>query len=321
MLTGNTTHTLKSFVSKDKTVLTHTVQVIARNSPHKGRNITVFTVQAIETLICVYASAVANSALRQNQLHIGRRCIALMKALMHTVLEVAIKEACGLRPQIQKTMQKNFVDAVAIIQENGFVGSVQGNLATKKDIATFLQVPISTVASFLRKYKDRIAAIPLSKQQISSVSSRASRMFAYQLEDVAKIVFAMDTAKGLELKRQAFGEIGAFASFQSKEETQWRELLESMLAGFDLHTNYQIGKYRVDFYAEKLNLVLECNGYAHRYYDPVKEAQREQYILEKGFALVRFHHQVKPDVLVNGILHAKPGQSIHLYDEKCLRTK
>jgi very-short-patch-repair endonuclease len=51
---------------------------------------------------------------------------------------------------------------------------------------------------------------------------------------------------------------------------QWQQVLAKVFEGFDLHFNYPIGPYKVDFFVAKLMLVLECNGYCHRYYDPKK---------------------------------------------------
>jgi len=38
--------------------------------------------------------------------------------------EVAIKQACGLSPDIQQTAQKNYIDAVKLIKDFGFTCSV-----------------------------------------------------------------------------------------------------------------------------------------------------------------------------------------------------
>ena len=59
--------TLKPFVDEGLIVKTNLIEVVAENSPHKGRNITVYTAATIEGLISVYASALANRALRENQ--------------------------------------------------------------------------------------------------------------------------------------------------------------------------------------------------------------------------------------------------------------
>ncbi|MDM8559826.1 hypothetical protein [Candidatus Parabeggiatoa sp. HSG14] len=60
-------------------------------------------------------------------------------------------------------------------------------------------------------------------------------------------------------------------------------------------------------------LVLECNGYCHHYYDDKQEKAREKLITQK-YSLVHFHHKVSLETLVNGILQAKSGAVIRLYD-------
>ncbi|KOR32105.1 hypothetical protein TI05_09360 [Achromatium sp. WMS3] len=83
--------------------------------------------------------------------------------------------------------------------------------------------------------------------------------------------------------------------------------------GHNLNCNYKLGPYQVDFFVAKLLLVLECNGYCHRHYDPVQEKKREAFITKK-YGLVRFHHTIDLETLVNGILQAQPGKVIQLYD-------
>jgi hypothetical protein len=60
-------------------------------------------------------------------------------------------------------------------------------------------------------------------------------------------------------------------------------------------------------------LVLECNGYCHRFYDEKEEKVREKLVTQK-YSLVRFHHKINLETLFNGILQAKPGKMVKLYD-------
>jgi len=138
-------------------------------------------------------------------------------------------------------------------------------------------------------------------------------MNGYHLDDVTKIALGMDSVIGIELKKQVFGQIGSFAKPETSTEVQWQKVLAKVFEGFDLHFNYPIGPYKVDFFVAKLMLVLECNGYCHRYYDPTQEKAREKLITQK-YSLVRFHHQVSLETLFNGILQAKPGTTVKLYD-------
>jgi len=123
----------------------------------------------------------------------------------------------------------------------------------------------------------------------------------------------MDSVIGIELKKQVFGQIGYFAKPETSAEVQWQTVLAKVFEGFDLHFNYPIGSYKVDFFVAKLMLVLECNGYCHRYYDPKQEKEREKLITQR-YSLVRFHHQISLETLFNGILQAKQGTTVKLYD-------
>jgi len=305
--------TLKPFIDKGLTVRGNFVEVLAQNSPHCHREIVVYTTQTIKSLIHTYASAFINDGLRKNQIHIGKRAVALSISLVQTALDVAIKEACGLSANIQQTAQKNYIDAVQLIKDFGFTSSVPNEIAIKKDITQFLNVPESTLNNFLRKHQDEIKPIHLDSATIRSIGYKAPRMNGYQLDDVTKIALGMDSVVGIELKKKLFGQVGSFAKPQTSVEIQWREVLSKVFDGFDLRFNYPIGPYKVDFWVAKLMLVLECNGYCHRYYDEAEEKAREKLITQR-YSLVRFHHQVSIETLFNGILQAKPGSVIRLYD-------
>jgi len=305
--------TLKPFVDKGLSVVPKSVKVVAENSPHKGRDITVYESAFIESFIRGYALALANDVLRQNQKHIGKRCVILQSALTRSAIDTAIKEACGLSPNIQQTAQKNYIDAVKLIKDFGFTCSAPDEIAIKKDIAQFLDVPEGTLNSFLRKHKSDIQPIHLDSATIRSFGGKASRMNGYHLDDVTKIALGMDSVVGIELKKKVFGQVGSFAKPSTSLEIQWREVLSKVFEGFDLHFNYPIGSYKVDFFVAQLMLVLECNGYCHRYYDDKQEKVREKVITQR-YSLVRFHHKVSLETLFNGILQAKQGTVIKLYD-------
>lgn len=304
---------LKPFIDKDFSMAVTLVKVAAKSSPYKDRKIVVYDSNFIDAILRAYVMAVGHNALQKNQMHIGRRCVLLFSSLAKTALVTAIKEACGLSPNIQQTAQKNYIDAVKLIKDFGFTCSAGDDIAIKKDITQFLKVPESTLNSFLRKHKNNIQPIQLDSATIRSFGGKASRMNGYHLDDVTKIALGMDSVIGIELKKQVFGQIGSFVKPETSAEVQWQKVLAKVFEGFDLHFNYPIGPYKVDFFVAKLMLVLECNGYCHRYYDPQQEKQREKLITRK-YSLVRFHHQVNLETLFNGILQAKPGTTVKLYD-------
>ncbi len=317
MATKTIPKSLKPFWDKGSNMATKTIMVVAKNSHYKGRNVEVFDSATIESLIRAYTFAFASDKLRDTQKHIGKRCAMLSASLVRTALEVAIKQACGLSPNIQQTAQNNYIDAVKLIKDFGFTCTVGDDIAIKKDITQFLKVPDSTLNSFLRKHQTDIKPIKLDSATIHSFGGKASRMNGYHLDDVTKIALGMDSVIGIELKKQVFGQIGSFVKPETSTEVQWQKVLSEVFEGFDLHFNYPIGPYKVDFFIAKLMLVLECNGYCHRYYDATSENKREKLITQK-YSLVRFHHQVSLETLFNGILQAKPGTTIKLYDLKQL---
>ena len=301
--------TLRSFINKADTVRGNFVEVITKNSPHCGRKIVVYTTQTIKSLI--HASAFLNNGLRKNQVHIGQRAIALSVSLVQTALEFAIQQACGLTPNIKQISQQNYVE---LIKQFGFTCSFENEIATKKDIINFLDIPESTLNSFLKKRQNDIQPIKLDYKTIKANGGTATRMNGYNLEDVSKIALGMDSVIGIELKKQAFGQIGTIVKPNTKGEIEWQQVLAKVFAGFGFQHNYTIGKYRVDFFVKDLMLVLECNGYDnHQNYDQTEEKQREKY-LTRNYNIVRFHHKIGLEELFNGILQAKLGKVVRLYN-------
>ena len=235
---------------------------------------------------------------RQKKFAIVKRFHAMENDLTHGLYQEALQKV-------------QTWDGVNLLKEFGFTCSLDGDIATKKDIVSFLKVPAGTLNSFLRKHSDQITAINLGQDQIKAIGSRARRMYGYQTEEVFKIVCGMDTEIGIKFKKRMFGQIGAFAKPQVKDEIQWRKLLSEVFKRLGLHYNYLIGKYRVDFFVETMMLCLECNGVSHKYYNPQEEEKREKFITEK-YALVRFQPDTSLESLFNAILHAKTGKVIRL---------
>jgi very-short-patch-repair endonuclease len=302
---------LKPFIEKDFIVATNSVKVIAENSPHKGREITVYTAETVETLIFAYAMALAHRALRENQRHIGERCVILMRSLVRAALEAAIKEACGLPLHIQKTVQQHFIDAVKLTRDLGLKCSVGDDIVTKKDLIEFLGITMGKLNGHLRKHRKDIDSISLNRQQIRAIGSNASRLNGYPVDHAVKIILGMDSVPGIQLKEQLFGSIGIFAKPHTAQEIQWEAKLAETFEGFDFHHNYPIGPYRVDFFIGESKIVLECNGYEHRYYDEKRESEREGFITQE-YSLIRFDHHVRLEKLINAILQIKPGEVIRL---------
>jgi very-short-patch-repair endonuclease len=304
--------TLKPFVDKDFSVATTLVEVTANNSPHKGRNIVTYSSDVVEAIMRAYTTAVGNNLLQKNQMHVGRRCVLLLSALVQTALETAIKEACGLPTNIQQTAQKHYTDIVELMTESGFKCSVNDEIAIKIDITDFLQIPLSTLNSYLSKHRETIKPIQLEKATIRAIGSKASRLNGYHIQDVGTIALGMDSVVGIGLKEKMFGSVSRLAKWETKGEIEWQQVLADIFAGFSFYHNYQIGPYRVDFYIKELNLILECNGYdGHANYNQLSEMEREQFFNQSR--LVRFHYLTDWKVLINAILHAKVGTVTRLY--------
>jgi len=304
--------TLKPFINKDFNVATTLVEVTAKNSRHKGRKIVVYSSNVIEAIMRAYTTAVGNNVLQKNQMHIGRRCVLLLSTLVQTALEVAIREACGLSPNVQAIAQQRYTDIVELMKESGLKCSVNDDIAIKTDITEFLDIPLTTLNGFLDRHKSEIKPIQLDLATIRAIGSTASRMNGYDVKDVGTIALGMDSVIGIGLKEKMFGSVSSLAKLDTKGEIEWQQILAEVFAGFTFYHNYTIGKkYRVDFYIKELNLILECNGYDnHASYNQVDEAKREKFL--NKYRLVRFHHLIDLKTFFNGILRAKAGNVIRL---------
>ncbi|KOR27270.1 hypothetical protein TI03_07245, partial [Achromatium sp. WMS1] len=114
-----------------------------------------------------------------------------------------------------------------------------------------MDIPESTLDSFLRKHKTDIKPIKLDRATIRQMGFKASVMNGYELDDVTKVALGMDSIIGLELKQQMFGQVGSFIKPQTSVEIQWHKVFAKIFANLGLHHNYTIGPYKVDFFVAK----------------------------------------------------------------------
>lgn len=69
----------------------------------------------------------------------------------------------------------------------------------------------------------------------------------------------------------------------------WNHLKGKRMRGYDFHRQKPIGKFIVDFYCNKLLLVIELDGYSHDF-DEVyaKDMAKEKVLKDMGLVLLRF---------------------------------
>ena len=67
----------------------------------------------------------------------------------------------------------------------------EDKLYTKKDIINFLEKPLGTVSSYIRKHN--IPHENINYQTIKANGGKANRMNGYNLESVSRIVLGMDS--------------------------------------------------------------------------------------------------------------------------------
>ena len=67
----------------------------------------------------------------------------------------------------------------------------------------------------------------------------------------------------------------------------------------NIKRQFNIGKYRVDFYFIDYKLVVECDEFNHIDRDEIKEKNREEYILSLGNKIIRYNPNQKDFDLSN----------------------
>jgi hypothetical protein len=93
-----------------------------------------------------------------------------------------------------------------------------------------------------------------------------------------------------------------------------------MFEGFELRFNYPISPYtKLISLSQNSCCFFHYMAIATAHSD-VQEKARETLITQQ-YGLVRFHHFVSLETLFNGILQAKPGTVIKLYDLDSLAKK
>ena len=67
----------------------------------------------------------------------------------------------------------------------------------------------------------------------------------------------------------------------------WKKLKGKQCYGFDFHRQKPILNYIVDFYCYKLKLIIEIDGYSHKF-KTEEDKERDLALLELGFTVLRF---------------------------------
>ncbi len=226
--------------------------------------------------------------------------------------KVLAEKARTISIAVGNHVQHNTVNSIQILADLGFRPSLPNQMATKRDIAHFLDIPENTLTTFLVKHTDQIKPTRLSKDQIRAAGKKANRLNAYSEDDVFKLAFWMNTEISTQLKRKIFGDLGIYSTPAIREEIEWKSMLSKIFASLGFKYQQRIGGYVVDFFVEKLALVLECDKDNHRYYDPAEEKKRDK-LITRHYSLIRFNSQISLETLVNAILRVQPKELVKLY--------
>lgn len=76
------------------------------------------------------------------------------------------------------------------------------------------------------------------------------------------------------------------------ERRLWAELRGKQILGVQFYRQKPIGKYIVDFFAPKVNLVIEVDGSQHLNHDHAfRDKQRDNYLNKIGLKVLRFDNR------------------------------
>ncbi len=78
----------------------------------------------------------------------------------------------------------------------------------------------------------------------------------------------------------------------------WTYLRRSQMRGYDFHRQKPIDEYIADFFCNKLQLVIECDGYSHELMEVYeKDVKKTKRLNKLGITVLRFSdHQVMNDI-------------------------
>jgi len=78
----------------------------------------------------------------------------------------------------------------------------------------------------------------------------------------------------------------------------WKYLRRDQMHGYDFHRQKPIDEYIVDFFCNKLQLAIECDGYSHEILDILeKDVRKTRRLNELGIMVLRFSdHQIMNDI-------------------------
>jgi len=69
----------------------------------------------------------------------------------------------------------------------------------------------------------------------------------------------------------------------------WKELQNKQVYGYKFTRQKPIGNYIVDFFCNKLRLVIEVDGYSHNFEETLdKDEEKEQFLKGLGIMVLRF---------------------------------
>src|SRR6266403_2926750 len=75
------------------------------------------------------------------------------------------------------------------------------------------------------------------------------------------------------------------------EDLLWQLLRDRQLLGFKFRRQHQLGDYIADFFCREANLIIECDGEIHRNEAWHHDQNRDAYMINLGFRILRIANE------------------------------
>lgn len=202
-------------------------------------------------------------------------------------------------------------DIINMLQNNGLTFDTKDFRCTVRTLANFYEVGIETMKTIIKRNKSMLEDeysvfcpkdIEL-KGMIDSgkISRYTSSISLFSLKGILHLAFYIKNKTSLIIqywllnnKLDLYNLLNSKSCyddkiFVKKYEKELGFLLNQIFGkNHVIESQYRVDNYKIDFVIDD-KIAVECDEDAHVYYDQHKEKIREQYIINRGFILLRYN--------------------------------
>lgn len=200
-----------------------------------------------------------------------------------------------------------------------------GEVMTARQVADYFEVPINSINTTTKRYREEldeygvktILGIELinfknnfdQETLIKYKLNKANRSLnLYETKAIFKLAFLLeesDIAKQIrEILKDEYPNVYCSLSSTPAKFKRYEDKLEYMLNEIfgdyiKIEKQIKCGDYYIDYVINEL-IAIECDEYGHSGYNKKREKQRQTYIENKGYTMVRYNPQ--KDNLIKSVI-------------------